>query len=87
MSDDLLEFGTIEVFYVIWERPDATYYLKDMTGDFDHVEWTKNKRAALYFFTEKETKKHVQLFSRTRKGVGFESGDRDILEDIDLDFP
>jgi hypothetical protein len=85
MDDDLLEFGTIEVFYIVWERPDAAYYLKDMTNDLGHVEWTKNKTTALYFFTEKEAGKHVKYFSKTRHGIYFEVGDRDLLDDLDMD--
>lgn len=85
MEDDLLSFGTIEVYYVVWERPDAAYYLKDMTSDLGHVEWTKNKHTALYFFTEKEAKKHVKYFGKSRSGVGFESDDRDIINDLDFD--
>lgn len=85
MDDDLLEFGTIEVFYIVWERPDAAYYLKDMTADLGHVEWTKNKNAALYFFTEKEASKHVKYFSKSRSGIYFEAGERDLLDDLDMD--
>lgn len=85
MTDDLLEFGTIEVYYVLWERPDASYYLKDMTGDLGHVEWTKNKNTALYFFTEKEANKHVKHFGQTRSGVYLDVDERDLLEDLDMD--
>ena len=87
MSDDqeLLEFGVIDVFYVVWERPDTTYYLKDMSSAFDHLEWTKNKRTAFYFYTDKEAKKIAHHLSKTRQGIGFESGEIDILDDLDLD--
>ena len=85
MSDDLLEFGGIDVFYVLWERPDASYYLKDTTADLDHVEWTKNKRVACYFYTDQEAEKHARFFNKTRKGVVVECDERDILDDLDLD--
>lgn len=85
MSDDLLEFGGIDVFYIVWERPDASYYLKDMTVDLDQVEWTKNKEVAFYFYTEKEAEKHARFFSKTRNGVTVECGERDLLDDLDLD--
>ena len=85
MEDDLLEFGTIDVYYIIWERPNATYYLKDMSTDLDHVEWTRNKRVAFYFYTDKEASKHAKFLGKTRQGVGFEVSERDILEDLDMD--
>ena len=85
MDDDFLDFGAIEVYYVTWERPDTSYYLKDMTSDLCHVEWTKNQRVALYFFTEKEAHKHAKYFSKTRSGICIETGERDLLEDLDPD--
>ena len=85
MDDDFLEFGAIDVFYIVWERADAAYFLKDMTSDLGHVEWTKNQQTALYFFTEKEAAKHARYFSRTRSGINIEAGERDLLEDLDMD--
>ena len=90
MSDDqeLLEFGSIDVFYVTWERPDTAYYLKDMSPTFDQVEWTKNKRLGFYFYTEKEVRKLTRILGRNRQGVGFETGEIDILDEVDwADFP
>ena len=86
-DQDLLEFGTIDVYYVVWDRPEGTYYLKDMTPDFDHLEWTRNKRVGFYFYTDKEIKKLVRVISKSRQGVSFESGEIDILDELDLDLP
>lgn len=90
MSDDqeLLEFGTIDVFYIMWERPDTSYFLKDMSPNLNHIEWTKNKQVAFYLYTAEEGKKIVRYLSKMRKGISLESGEINILDDIDQDlFP
>ena len=89
VDQELLEFGSIDVYYILWERPDAAYYLKDMSPGMEHIEWTKNKRVAFYFYTEKETAKLARILSRSRMGVGFETGEINILDDIELEdmFP
>ncbi|KKL97024.1 hypothetical protein LCGC14_1838560 [marine sediment metagenome] len=51
MSDDikdLLEFGKIDVFYVVWQVRGKTYYLSDMSSDLQQINWTENRRKAFY---------------------------------------
>ena len=81
-TGDLLEFGSIDVYYVVWYANDALYFLRDMTPDFDHIIWTKNQRTAFYFYTEKEANKHARLIDKTRKGVAVTVGEIDILDEI-----
>ena len=92
MSDDdlqdLLEFGSIDVFYIIWtaNRASGTYYLSDMTPDLQQINWTKDRSDAFYFYTEKEGSKHARLISKQRPGVGVFPGEIDILDEIDLEL-
>ena len=84
MSDDikdLLDFGSIDVFYVVWQVHGKTYYLSDMTSDLQHINWTKNRRTAFYLYTEKEARKHANLIKKTRKGVGVATGEIDVIDD------
>ncbi len=87
MSDDtqdLLEFGTIDVFYVVWYKPEATYYLSDMSPDFRHIEWTKISRNGFYFYTDTEAVKIKRHLSKSRHGIGIEPGEIDIIDEINL---
>lgn len=89
MSDDtqdLLEFGSIDIFYIVWVANNHPYYLSDMTDDFQQINWTRDRSNAFYFYTEKEASKHAELISRQRPGVGVITGEIDILDEIDLDL-
>ena len=89
MSDDtqdLLEFGSIDVFYIVRVANNNPYYLADMTPDFQQINWTRDRSAAFYFYTEKEAKKHALLISKQRPGVAVSAGEIEILDEIDLDI-
>ena len=90
MSDDdlqdLLEFGSIDVFYIVWTANNCAYYLSDMTPDLQQINWTKDRSDAFYFYTEKEASKHARLISKQRPGVGVFAGEIDILDEIDLEL-
>lgn len=84
MSDDikdLLEFGKIDVFYVVWQVRGKTYYLSDMSSDLQQINWTENRRKAFYLYTEKEARKHANQIQKTRKGVGVATGEIDVVDD------
>jgi hypothetical protein len=90
MSDDtqdLLEFGSIEVYYIGWHRPNATYYLAEMSANLDRLAWTKVKNNAFYWYTEKEAKKHKRAIGRNRSGLNIVQGEVDLMEDIELELP
>ncbi len=89
MSDDtqdLLEFGTIDVFYVVWYKPEATYYLSDMSPDFSEVQWTKKPKNGFYFYTDTEAIKIKRHLGKYRHGIGIEPGEIDIIDEISLTY-
>lgn len=81
-TGDLLEFGSIDVYYIVWYENDTMYYLRDMTPSFNYIIWTKNQRTAFFFYTEKEATKHARQIKKTRKGVSIAIGEVDILDEI-----
>ena len=83
-TDDLLDFGTLEVYYIVWYRQDGTYYLADMSPDLTQIEWTKNSRKGFYFYTDTEAKKHKRHIGKSRHGIGIEPGEIDLVDEINL---
>lgn len=83
-TDDLLDFGTLEVYYIVWYRPEGTYYLADMSSDLTQVEWTKNPRNGFYFYTDTEAKKHKRQLGKSRHGVDIEAREIDVVDEINL---
>ena len=86
MSDDqgLLEFVTVSVFYVVWHKPNASYYVADISPGMKKIAWTANRSNALYFYTEKEATKHMSYLSKMRSGLEVKIGDIDVIEELDL---
>lgn len=82
MADDLLEFGTIDVYYIVWLKNNTKYYLLDMSEDILMIKWTREKAAAFYFFTEKEASKHASVIKTKRPGVCVVAGEIDALGDL-----
>ena len=86
MSDiDVLEFGTIDVFYIAWQVRSQIYFLHDMSPELDRIHWSKKQKGSFYFYTEKEAAKHLRLIKRTRRGVAVIHGEIDVIDDL-LDF-
>lgn len=79
---DLLEFGTIDVFYIAWQVNDKIYFLHDMTPELDQINWSTIQRNSFYFYTEHEAEKHAKLIKRTRPTVGVVTGEIDVIEDL-----
>lgn len=67
--DDLLEFGTIDVYYIVLLKGDVEYYLVDMSDDTRHVVWTTRSENALSFYTDGEAQKHLSAIEKTRHHV------------------
>lgn len=83
-TQDLLEFGTIDVYYVVWYKSADVYYLSDMSPDFCQVEWTKKPKNGFYFYTDTEAIKIKRHLSKSRHGIGIEPGEIDIVDEINL---
>lgn len=87
MYDDiqeLLDFGTTNVYYVVWNQNGKIYYLLDTTPDYLNVIWTKTREHGLYFTTEGEASRVSKGIRNTsRPGVSIITAEINVLEDFD----
>ena len=84
---ELLDFGTIEVFYIVCNKHNRIYYMSDMTPDTRHIRWTRSRHNAIYFYIEKEGMKHLTQIKKLRKDVALISGEIEVGDDFDADLP
>jgi len=82
ISEDLLDFGSIDVYYIARQVNNNTYFMLDMTPKFDKILWSTNRRESFYFYTENEAHKHSQAIKRTRPDVAVVMAELDVIEEL-----
>ena len=92
MSDDiqqLLDFGTVSVFYVVWNRSGNLYYMQQVSPDAMEMQWTKKRHRGTCFYTEDEARACARTANKVgRKGVSMIMANIDVVEEFDYrDWP
>ncbi len=85
--ETLLDFGTIEVFYIVCNKHKHIYYMSDMTPDTRHIRWTRDRDNAIHFYIEKEGLRHLKTIKKLRKDIALISGEIDVGDDFDAQLP
>ncbi len=83
-TQDLLDFGTVSVFYVVWHKHGHIYYMSDSSNDTNHMKWSRSRQDGIHFYTEGEASRYAQRARESgRPGVSIITADIDVVEEFD----